>query len=99
MAYIPLSEKVIEKWRKEDIELHKRVITNYLIQCGYKLTTRHKFFALYDALITPKNILCYFNKPVRIFVKAIVLDRLDEIADIYPDSKPKKRTKKSNKKK
>lgn len=99
MAYIPLSPKVIEKWRKEDIELHKRVITSYLIQYGYKVTTRHKFFALYDMLITPSNILCYFHKPVRIFVKAMVLNKLDQIADIYPDSKPKKRTRKSHKKK
>jgi hypothetical protein len=97
MAYIPLSPKVIEKWQKENIELHKRCITTYLIQCSYRVNTRNKFFALYDRYITPGNILCYFNKPIRIFVKALVQDKLDEIGDIYPQKKPKKRTRKSNK--
>ena len=97
MTYIPVSLKVIERWRKEDIELHQRVITSYLHQIGANVTTRNKFFALYDRYITPGNILCYFNKPIRIFVKALVQDKLDEIGDIYPQKKPKKRTRKSNK--
>ena len=99
MAYIPASLKVIERWRKEDIELHQRVITSYLHQIGANVTTRNKFFALYKRYVTPANILCYIHKPVRIFVIALVQDRLDEICDyiLSPLEKPRKR--KSNKKK
>lgn len=97
MAYIPLSEKVIEKWRKEDIELHKRVIVTYLIQRGLGVATRNKFFRLYDKIISPENILCYFNKPVHIFVNALVLNKLEQICDTFPNINPipkKKRRKK-----
>ena len=94
MAY-PLNEKVIEKWRKEDIELHKRVILNYLYEMGVSLSNRKKFFILYDHYITPKNILCYINRPIKIFVRYLILNRLDEICDIYPTvvkvRKPRKR--------
>lgn len=85
MAYTSLSKKVIEKWRKEDIELHKRVIVTYLIQSGLGVTTRNKFFKLYDTIISPENILCYFNKPVHIFVNALVLNKLERICDILPN--------------
>lgn len=93
---IKLSLKTIEKWRKEDIELHKRVLTNELMYRGVSLSVRNKFFYLYDLYITPANILNYVHKPAWVFIQALVLDKLDQICDFYssPLDKPKKKRKK-----
>lgn len=100
MVLLGISDKVNEKWNKENIDLHKRVITTYLAQNGLNTSKRNKFFVLYDKYISPDNILLYFNKPVHIFVKALVLNRLDKISDYIPKySGTKKRTRRSVRKK
>lgn len=73
-----LSEKTIIRWRKEDIELHKKVIKTYLHSKNTKSSTQKKFFKLYDKYITPKNILWWFHLPVNLFVQALVLDKLEQ---------------------
>jgi hypothetical protein len=99
MAYLPLSDKVTEKWRKELIELHKRVILDYFFTKGVSLGGKNKFFRLYDYYIDHTNILCYFNKPIRIFVNALITDRLDQIADSFPtDGKTKRKKRKKSSK-
>lgn len=82
--YVPLPEKVILRTNKELLELHKRVVLNYLIQeHNMKLRARNKFFTLYDMYISEKNIRLYFFRPVKVFVHALVTDNLDKIQDYF----------------
>lgn len=77
--YKVFSKKETLKSNKELVELHKRVITTYLVQRDLKLKTRKKFFRLYDLVITAGNIHQYFFLPVRILVTVIVLDQTHNI--------------------
>lgn len=77
--YKVFSRKETLKSNKEIVELHKRVITTYLVQRDIKLKTRRKFFKLYDLEINASNVLQYFFLPVRILVTVIVLDQTDNI--------------------
>lgn len=101
MARIPIPDKTLEKWAKEDLELHKRVIIAYLHQEGIKLRTRNKFFVLYDMYIDESNIYDFFFLPVHIFVTALVLNQLDQVRSYKQTPnpnrviiKPKKRKRK-----
>lgn len=87
-----LPKKVILKANKELLELHKRCITTYLIQRSLKHKYQKKFFVIYDRYINEKNIRQFFFRPIRVFVYALITDRLDDISDyIYKTSKPKKK--------
>ena len=91
---LPLSKKALLKTDKELIELHKRCITTYLIQRALKSKYIKKFMTIYDSEITPKNIRAFFHRPIDLFVRAIILNRLDEISqytNMY--TKKKKKTK------
>lgn len=86
---IPLSPKVIERSNKELIALHKRLITSYLVCRGIKLKSRAKFFKLYNHYIDEQNIRLYYFCPIKIFVRALVKDKLELIqyAHGLPDKK------------
>lgn len=89
-----LPEKVITKDNKELLELHKRVILNYLIQYyGMKLRSRKKFFVIYDTYINEGNIRQYFNRPVKIFTHALITNTLSSISDYFPKYVHKSRRK------
>lgn len=81
-----ISEKTWEKWLKEDLELHKRVITTYLYQEGINVSGRNKFFKLYSYYIDIKNIRDYLHIPVHIFVRALIQGELEEVKS-YVQSK------------
>lgn len=93
MMYTVLSEKDILKINSELLELHKRCITDYLIQHSLKHSKRKKFFKLYDYYIDEHNIREYFFRPVKLFVYALVTNQLDKIQDYIPLEKPKKKRK------
>lgn len=76
MGYPKIDKKTWEKWLKEDIELHKRVITSYLWEQGLNGAQRSKFFVIYDHYISIKNIRDYCNLPSWVFVRALLLDEL-----------------------
>lgn len=98
MLYTVLSEKEHLKQNNELLELHKRCITDYLIQKSLKLSKRKKFFKIYDFYINDINIREYFFRPIPLFVYALITDRLDEIRDYIPfENKSKKRNKRKNK--
>lgn len=78
-----LPKKAILKARRELLELHKRCIVTYLTQKSVKYRTQKKFLRLYDYYISEKNIDNYFHRPIKLFVKALVLDRLDDIKDYF----------------
>lgn len=79
-----LPAKHIERTLKELVDLHKRVLTQYLISLGIEYPTRRKFFKIYDHYIDYKNIRLYFYTPLRILVRALILDKLDLVQNIAP---------------
>lgn len=83
-----LPEKELLKTNKELLELHKRVITNYLIQKSLKIKERKKFFIIYDSYISKTNIRRYFYRPIKLFVYAMITDKLKYIED-YVSYEPK----------
>lgn len=83
-----LPEKELLKTNKELLELHKRVITNYLIQKSLKIKKRKKFFIIYDSYISKTNIRRYFYRPIKLFVYAMITDKLKYIED-YVSYEPK----------
>lgn len=76
-----LDKKEILKVRKDLLELHKRCLLTHFIQHSVKNKTRKKFFKLYDVYINYNNIQCFFFRDLELFIKALVLDRLDDISD------------------
>ena len=95
--YTALSKKEISKNREELIALHKKAIITYLIQRDLKFGDRNKFMKLYDICINASNIQNVFFLPVKIVVKAVVLDRIEDINE-YLLSHKKKSKKHVNKK-
>ena len=94
-----MQDKLTKKARQELIDLHKRVLLNYLIGQGLEYPTYKKFFVLYDSAITTKNIQKYFHCPCKLFVRALLLQQLEKIAWVgtIGDSH-KEKTKKRRKK-
>lgn len=81
---LSLSEKTILKANRELLELHKRCIVTYLTQKAVKHSKQKKFFIIYDHYINEKNIRMYFHRPIKMFVYALITDRLDQIKDYFP---------------
>lgn len=79
-----LSERELEKTKQDLLELHKRVLTDYLTREGLSYTGRKKFFYIYDHYINWRNIHQYFNVPCRIFVKALIKDKLELVQGVGP---------------
>lgn len=98
MLYNILSEKEHLKQNNELLELHKRCITDYLIQKSLKLSKRKKFFIIYDYYINDINIREYFFRPIKLFVYALITNRLEEIRDYIPQDKPNKKRKHASRK-
>lgn len=85
-----LPKKVILKANKELLELHKRCITSYLIQRALKHKYQKRFFVIYDKYINEKNIRNFFHRPIRVFVYALITNRLGEISDYTSSAKKTK---------
>lgn len=94
MFYPDLPEKEKIKSDKELLELHKRCITDYLVQRSMKIRKRKKFFIIYHHYINDTNIKEFFFRPIKLFVYALITDRLSEIQDYIPSKTSK--TKKSH---
>ena len=81
---VDLPEKVIQKVDKELLELHKEVLRSYLTQRNLKHKHQEKFFRLYDYYISEENIRRFFFRSAKLFVYALVTNRLDDIEDYVP---------------
>lgn len=81
---VGLPEKAIQKVDKELLELHKEVLKSYLTQRSIKHKYQKKFFKIYDHYITEKNIRRFFFRSAKLFVYALVTNRLDVIEDYVP---------------
>ena len=82
----------MDKANKELIDLHKRCITTYLTQRSVKYRIQKKFFILYDKYINDDNIRSYFHRPIKLFVYALTIDRLEQICQyMYPNKSKRKK--------
>lgn len=81
---IGLPQKAIEKVDKELLKLHQEVLRSYLTQIGLRHKYQKKFFSLYDRYISESNIRRFFFRPSKLFVYALVTNRLSEIEDYVP---------------
>lgn len=81
---VGLPKKAIQKVDKELLELHKEVLKSYLTQRSIKHKYQKKFFKIYDHYITEKNIRRFFFRSAKLFVYALVTNRLDGIEDYVP---------------
>lgn len=87
-----LPKKVLDKANKELIDLHKRCITTYLTQRSVKYRVQKKFFILYDKYINEDNIRSYFHRPIKLFVYALTVDKLEQICQyMYPNKSKRKK--------
>lgn len=87
-----LPKKVLDKANKELVDLHKRCITTYLTQRSVKYRVQKKFFILYDKYINDENIRSYFHRPIKLFVYALTVDRLEQICQyMYPNKSKRKK--------
>lgn len=91
---IGLPEKEVLKVNKELLELHQRVVLNYLLSKSLKLRSRKKFFILYGLSISEKNIHEYFYTPIPIFVQLLIRDELWRCRKYHKELKVKSRKKK-----
>lgn len=80
---IGLPEKDVLKVNKELLDLHKKVLLNYLLSRSMKLRSRKKFFAIYDFYIGESNIHQYFFTPIKLFVTMLIRDELWRIRKYY----------------
>lgn len=92
----------MEKQEKDMVELHKRCVKNYLVQRSPKhgkiKKLIKKFFIVYDYYLGTENIRNYFFRPIDMFVRFLLLGKLEEIEDyVKADSRKKKRKHKRNK--
>lgn len=88
---VGLSDKAIFRVDKELLEIHKEVLRTYLTQRNLKYKYQKKFFRIYEVYISEENIRRFFFRPVRLFVYALITDRLDEIEDYIPYNEYKRR--------
>lgn len=95
---IGLPEKAIQKVDKELLELHKEVLKSYLTQRSLKHKYQKKFFKIYDHYITEENIRRFFFRSAKLFVYALVTDRLDEIENYVPVKDKKNHVSRKSKK-
>ena len=87
-----LPKKVLDKANKELVDLHKRCITTYLTQRSVKYRIQKKFFILYDKYINDENIRSYFHRPIKLFVYALTVDKLEQICQyMYPNKSKRKK--------
>ena len=83
----------MDKANKELIDLHKRCITTYLTQRSVKHRIQKKFFILYDKYINEDNIRSYFHRPIKLFVYALTVDKLEQICQYIYHNKSKRKKK------
>lgn len=95
---VGLPEKAIQKVDKELLKLHKEVLKSYLTQRSLKHKYQKKFFKIYDHYITENNIRRFFFRSAKLFVYALVTDRLDEIENYVPVKDKKNHVSRKSKK-
>jgi len=79
MDYSHLSPKELKD--QELVNLHKDVLLNYIKEhTQFGLSKKNRVLALYDEEINRDNIRVYYNRHIKIFLVALILDQLPLIA-------------------
>jgi hypothetical protein len=72
----------------KDIELvrhHKEMLERFMKnELSWKKQRRDVIWRVYDKRITAENIRYYFNRDMRLFLKAMIFNKLPKIANYYP---------------
>lgn len=89
-----LPKKAIKKANMDLIDLHKRILLHYFATRDLSYKGRKKFYVIYDHYINYKNIRNYFHIPIKVFVIALIQDRLDEVRS-FEKSKDYRKNKKT----
>ena len=83
---------------KDMVALNQRSVKNYLVQRSLNHGQIKKFLIRYDYYLGTENIRNYFFRPIDMFVRFLLLGKLEEIEDyVKADSRKKKRKHKRNK--
>lgn len=76
---------VTRKDNLELIKLHQELLRNYMANEKHMNYLQiRKVMALYDSTINHENIRYYYHRHVRIFLVALITDRLDSIKNYNP---------------
>lgn len=83
----PNFSKALKKTNREIVQLHKRCLKHHLrVYFNLKEPSIKKFFIIYDNEINEDNIRYYVNRPLSIFIKALIRKELQTIKDYYPSN-------------
>ena len=68
----------------ELIKLHKGLLISFMVgELQWDFVKRKKALKVYEALINDLNIRQYYNVNIRIFLVALLTDRLNEVAKYF----------------
>lgn len=62
------------------VTLHRSLFESFIKEHIHKLAIRKTVIKLYDATISTENIRLYYNRHIALFTKALVSNRLEDIA-------------------
>lgn len=63
---------------------HRELLENFMkTATRWELKQRTLVLRLYDKLITPENIIRYYNRNIKLFLIALVTDRLEDIENYF----------------
>lgn len=80
-----LKENAKENKDRELIQQHKDLLEKFMkTELDWKFQSRKKIFKIYDVKIEAFNIRFYYNRPLRLFLQALLTNRLEDIANYYP---------------
>lgn len=72
----------------KDLELvkqHQALLESFMKnELAWKLKRRRKIQEIYKQKIKENNIRFFFNRPLELFLKALITNKLDIIADYFP---------------
>lgn len=70
---------------KELIRQHKELLDKFMKnELDWESKRRKKLLKTYDIKINEKNIKFFFCRPFKLFLTAMLLNKLDKIANYYP---------------
>lgn len=73
---------------KELVRFHKQLLKKYLNdETNLEFRKRSIILELYDNSINDSNIRYYFNSKIKIFLAALLTDRLHEIKSYHPQER------------
>lgn len=80
-----LIDQAKENKDRELIAQHKKLLEQFMKnELDWKYRDRKKILTVYDSKIVDHNIRFYYNRPMRLFLIALLKNKLSSIANYYP---------------